>query len=181
MEMRGEVVHRLYWDFEKEERWLNEMAAKGWQLGRYSLGTYHFEPGEAGHWIYRIELLSSAPRSPAGREYLAFLRDTGVETVSTYLNWAYLRRLAASGSFDLFSDLESRITHYRRILRLFTAVLAALVAAATACVVSAGNSGGLVLVVPLVLVATVGAGIAVQTVRLARRVRSLTVQRQVYE
>lgn len=179
--MSGRVVRRFYWDFEKEDRWLNEMAAQGWQLVRYSLGTYHFERGEAGRWVYRIELLATAPRSTAGREYLAFLSGTGIEAVSTYLNWAYLRRLAAAGPFELFSDLESRITHYRRVLGLFTVVLAALVAAAGGCIVVAGDSGGLVLVVPLVLVATAGAGMAVQTARLARRVRSLTAQRQVYE
>ena len=24
--MSGKVVHRFYWDYEKEERWLNEMV-----------------------------------------------------------------------------------------------------------------------------------------------------------
>lgn len=177
--MRGKVVRRLYWDFEKEERWLNEIAAKGLYLVRYSVGTYHFESGEPGKWIYRIELLPSGRGRAASREYLSFLHDTGVETVSTYMRWVYLRRLVARGPFELFTDLESRIAHYRRVLRLFGVLLAALVAVAAGLIVSAG--GGAVLAVPLVLDGAALAVLAVQTVRLERRVKSLTVQRQLYE
>jgi len=179
--MKDTVVHRLYWDFEKEERWLNGMAASGRHLVRYTLGSYHFEVGEPGAWIYRIELLPSSPGSAKGREYLTFLRDTGIEIVGTHLSWAYLRRPAAGGPFELFSDLDSRIAHYRRVLALFGGLLAALVAAACGLIVTAGDSGGFVLVIPLVLVVAAGAVLAVQAVRLARRVRSLTARRQVYE
>jgi hypothetical protein len=69
--MTSKVVHRLYWDFEKEERWLNEMAAKGEDLVRYRLGSYHFERGEPSEWVYRIELIPSRPGSEAGRDYLS--------------------------------------------------------------------------------------------------------------
>ena len=98
---------------------------------RYRLGSYHFEEGEPGAWVYRIELLPKPSRQRGeGREYLSFLRGTGVEVVSTHLRWVYLRRPAALGPFELFSDLESRIGHYRRVLTLFTVIIAALVPAA---------------------------------------------------
>ena len=145
--MRGKVVHRLYWDFEKEESWLNEMAARGLNLVRYSLGSYHFEQDEPGKWIYRIELLPSRPRSEPGRKYLSFLRGTAVEIVSTHLRWVYLRRPAALGPFELFSDLESRIGHYRRVLTLFTVILAALVAVSVNNILSAAGSVGLIFLV----------------------------------
>jgi hypothetical protein len=179
--MTSKVVHRLYWDFEKEERWLNEMAAKGEDLVRYRLGSYHFERGEPGEWVYRIELIPSRPGSEAGRDYLSFLRGTGVEVVSTHLRWAYLRRSAALGPFELFSDLESRIGHYRRVIALFTIIIAALVPAAVSNILSLRGSGGLIFLVPLAAVAAAWAVLAVQDVRLARRVRSLKAERQVYE
>lgn len=179
--MTNKVVHRLYWDFEKEERWLNEMAARGEDLVRYRPGSYHFEEGEPGAWVYRIQLLPNGPGSEAGRDYLAFLRGTGVEVVSTHLRWAYLRRPAALGPFELFSDLESRIGHYRGVLTLFTIIIAALVPAAVSDILSLRGSGGLVFLVPLAIVAAAWAVLAVQDVRLARRVSSLKAQRQVYE
>jgi hypothetical protein len=181
MEMSGRVVHKLYWDFEREERWLNEMASEGWQLERYRLGRYQFGPGEPGAWIYRIELLPAALRSGASREYLSLLQDAGVEIVSSHVRWVYLRRRAALGPFELFTDLESRIAHYQRVLGLFGVILAALAAAAGSLVVSSRHSGGLALDLPLIIVAAAMVVLAVQTVRLSRRVRSLRAQRQIYE
>ncbi len=36
------VVRKLFWDFEKEEQWLNEMSAKGMALTHYSWCKYVF-------------------------------------------------------------------------------------------------------------------------------------------
>ncbi|MBQ3859711.1 MAG: DUF2812 domain-containing protein, partial [Clostridia bacterium] len=40
------------WDFDKEEAWLNEMAAKGLALVSVGLGRYEFEETEPGE--YRV-------------------------------------------------------------------------------------------------------------------------------
>jgi len=179
--MSVKTVYRLYWDFEREERWLNAQAARGWELVRYRLGAYSFESGEPGAFVYRIELLPGSRKSAASREYLSLLADSGVETVSTYLRWVYLRRPAEMGAFELFTDLESRIGHYRRVLAFFGVILAALVAGAAGLIVTSGSSGGLALDLPLVIVAVAMVLIAVPTVRLSRRVRSLRSQRQIFE
>lgn len=36
------TIHRVFWewDFEKEERWLNEMAMNGWALEKAYFATY---------------------------------------------------------------------------------------------------------------------------------------------
>ena len=34
------------WDYEKEEKWLNDMSHQGWQLQRYTPFVYRFEQGE---------------------------------------------------------------------------------------------------------------------------------------
>jgi hypothetical protein len=177
----GRVIHRLYVDFEKEERWLNEMAATGLDLVRYSWGTYHFEEGAPGEWIYRIELLPKDPRKPASKDYLDFMAAAGVQTVTTYMSWVYFRRPAAEGPFQLFSDLDSRISHYRRVLTLFGCLLVALVP--TAVFVLASADQGLVpFVFPLAIVElALGAVLALQTVKLTRRVSSLKAQKQLYE
>jgi hypothetical protein len=76
------TIHKLYWDFEKEERWLNEMAAKGLDLVGYSWGTYRFEHGTPGEWTYRIELLPETPAKSASLEYLSFTPLTVVNVVN---------------------------------------------------------------------------------------------------
>ena len=51
----------------------------------------------------------------------------------------------------LFSDLESRIGHYRRVLKLMTTALATLVGCAGALFVVSGESGGLAFQIPMVI------------------------------
>jgi hypothetical protein len=179
--MSGKVVYKLHTDYEKEEQWINEMGGRGWQLVRYRLGGYRFEQGEPGEWIYRVELLPDDPQSAASREYLSLLLATGAEVVSTHARWVYLRRLAAMGSFELFSDLESRVGHYRRVFKLLTSALATLVGCAGALYVVSGESGGLAFQIPMVILAVAMAALAVQAVRVSRRARKLEAQLLVHE
>lgn len=111
-------VTRLILDFEEEEKWLNEMSAKGFQFIGYGFPTYLFEDGRPGEYTYRIELLEHSPSNIESRQYIKFLEDTGAECVDTFYRWAYFRKKTADGPFDLYTDLDSRIKHYQRILRL---------------------------------------------------------------
>ena len=99
----------LAWDFEKEERWLNEMAEAGWALDGVGFCTYHFVSCDPGAYTVRLEMHEVDP------DYLAFMEETGAEYVGRVMQWVYFRRAAALGSFDLFSDLDSRIAHLGRI------------------------------------------------------------------
>jgi len=178
-----QTVYRLYWDFEKEERWLNEMAAKGLNLSSFFMGVYRFEQGQPGEWIYRIELLPEMPQLPAGREYRKFMEDTGVQTVAVNGRWVYFRRPAADGPFDLFSDLDSRITHYERVRWLTGSVTLALVPVTVlGAINTVANWPGISATTPLLLVpSAILAGLASLTWRFTQRVRSLKAQRQLFE
>jgi len=179
--MSGKVVYRVYMDYEKEERWLNDMASRGWHFTGRRLGGHHFEQGEPGAWVYRVELLPADPRSAASQEYLSLLLDTGAEAVGTHARWVYLRRPEAMGPFELFSDLESRIGHYRRVLKLLTTALATLVGCAGALFVVSGQAGGLAFQIPMVILAVAMVALAVQAVRVSRRARRLEAQLLVNE
>lgn len=181
--MSQRTVHRLYCDFEKEEAWLNAMAAKGLNFVRYGWGRYTFERGVPGEWIYRIQFLEEDARKPASGGYLALVADAGVETVDTYMNWAYFRRRAAGGPFELFSDLDSRMAYYKRILTFFG--LMALTQVPISVVLAANISRGSwapAWSLPLFVVQVTALIVfCVQTFRLWRRVAALERQRQVFE
>lgn len=113
------VIRKWYSHYEKEEKWLNELSAQGLVLTKYTWCKYTFEDSAPGEYIYRIELLENSVSHPKSQEYIAFLGDMGVEHVSSYSRWAYFRKKAAEGSFDLYSDRELRIVHYQRIVRLW--------------------------------------------------------------
>jgi hypothetical protein len=103
------------WQYEKEEQWLNEMSAKGLQLISVGLSRYTFQDGVPGEYNYRLELLNNPPSHEKSREYITFLEDTGAEHIASLFRWAYFRKKASYGPFDLFSDADSKIRHHRRV------------------------------------------------------------------
>ena len=71
------TVFKLFfvWDFEKEERWLNEMAQEGWVLDNTGFSFYTFVRCEPGEYIIRLEMNPSS-------DYRAFVKELGAESVS---------------------------------------------------------------------------------------------------
>ena len=104
------------WDFEKEERWLNEMALQGWVLDGVGWCTYHFRRCEPGEYTVRLEM------RPYDESYVAFMEETGAEFVGRMMAWIYFRKKAADGAFDLYSDIDSRIAHLDRIGKMLTVI-----------------------------------------------------------
>ncbi len=104
------------WDYEKEERWLNEMAQSGWALADVHWCRYVFEACEPGEWIIRLEMHRDDPA------YLSLLEEIGAVPVARWFQWIYLRRPVRLGSFDLFSDLDSRINHLNGVCRVLACI-----------------------------------------------------------
>ncbi len=133
------AVHKLFWawDFEKEEKWLNEMAAKGLLLTDVGFCRYVFQEGTPGEYQYHLEWLRHFPSHPESRAYIQFIEETGAEHVGSFKKWVYLRKKASEGAFNLFSGLDSRIAHFQRVTRLIALLsfvaLAYVVALASHC------------------------------------------------
>lgn len=179
--MNTKVVWKPYVDYEKEEAWLNRMAGEGWELRRYTWMRYEFEQGVPGRYTYRLQLMADTTRSKKGRAYLAFMRDAGVEVVSAYNSWVYFRKKTADGPFDVFSDLDSRIAHHRRIAGMFSAVFAALIPSAVVVLNSNAHEGRLWLA-PLILIeVALGASLGTVALREYRKAKDLERQRLVHE
>lgn len=107
------IRFRLYYDKDKETVWLNKMASEGWALKSFFAGFYKFEPCEKGEYIYQIDF------GTAGKEYRDFMQELGVEIVVLWGYWIILRKRAADGPFELYTDVDSEIEHYRKIRRMF--------------------------------------------------------------
>lgn len=129
-----QTVYRAFWlwQFEDEEKWLNQMSAKGLHLTDVGLFRYVFEEGTPGAYRYRLEMLDHGPGHPESRQYIAFLEETGAEHVASLKNWVYFRKRAEDGPFDLYSDLDSRLRHLGRVAAL-AAALAVCLGAALLC------------------------------------------------
>lgn len=118
------VVRKQFWawDFDKEEKWLNEMAAKGLALISVGFCRYEFEDCVPGEYKICLELLESRLTSVEETKCIEFLEETGAEHVGTYHRWQYFRKRGAGEPFKLFSDYASRIEHLTRVIR-FIAIL----------------------------------------------------------
>ena len=114
------VIKKLFeaWNFDKEEKWLNEMAAKGLCLVAVGFCRYEFEECLPGEYTIRLELLEHQPSHPESAQYIAFMEETGAEQVGSYMRWVYFRKKTSEGAFELFSDFDSRIRHLKRIISL---------------------------------------------------------------
>ncbi len=113
------IMWRVFIDYEKEEKWLNEMAAKGLAMTDYSWCRYVFEETPPGEYAYRLELLDNVAVHPESRKYIAFLEETGVEQVASYMRWVYFRKKTKDGPFNLYSDINSKLRHYQRVFQLW--------------------------------------------------------------
>ncbi len=103
------------WDFDKEEEWLNHMAQSGWTLDGVGFCTYHFIRTEPDEYTVRLQML---PWTQEVGDYQEWMEETGAERIGRIAQWVYYRQKTQDGSFDLFSDLDSRIAHLDRIARL---------------------------------------------------------------
>ena len=114
------TIHKWFWawDFDKEEKWLNEMAAKGLALVAIGLCRYTFEECLPGEYNIRLELLENVPSHAESERYIKFLEETGAEYLGSITRWVYFRKKTDCGEFNLFSDNSSRIKHLNRLLRL---------------------------------------------------------------
>ena len=115
-----QVIRKWFWawEFDKEEKWLNDMAAKGKALVSARYITYEFEDSAPGEYAVRLEMLENSPASDEGRQYVEFVESTGAEHVGRVMKWVYFRKKTADGPFELHGDNATRIKHLRGIIRL---------------------------------------------------------------
>ena len=118
------TVHKVFWlwQYEKEEEWLNEMAAEGFALCGVGFCRYDFEEAQPGEWEVCLQYLEQG--DPERERYLRFVEETGAEYVGHMLKWVYFRKKRTEDGerFTLFSDRSSRILYLTSLIRFTTIV-----------------------------------------------------------
>lgn len=108
---------KFYLDKDVETKWLNEMSAKGWAMRKFFAGVYIFDKCEPGKFAYQIDCSEKLFR--ISDEYREFMEETGIEIVQSWGWWVILRKPAADGKFELYTDVASAIEHYSKIRKMF--------------------------------------------------------------
>lgn len=81
--------YRFFGGFlKKQEKWLNEMAGKGYRLVRTGIAWYEFEECQPGEYCYAVEFIGEKSKQKS-REYASFLEDCGYRVLFKNLNLDY--------------------------------------------------------------------------------------------
>lgn len=114
------IRFKLYFDKDKETRWLNDMADQGWAMNGFFAGFYRFEPCEKGKYSYQIDFGNEF--FSVSDDYREFMSDSDIEIIQSWGFWVFLRKLSSEGEFQLYTDVDSQIEHYKKIRNMFKAV-----------------------------------------------------------
>jgi hypothetical protein len=111
---------KVFWDFEKEEQYLDEMAAQGHILKNYSsLGVYHFIDGQPQQLNYKIDYRTFSTRAEF-ENYVALFEDAGWRHVcGTKWNGSqYFLPASEQAGTDIFSDRASAAERYKSLYEM---------------------------------------------------------------
>ena len=95
-------------DFDKEEKWLNDMSMKGWGFTRTNGVIYRFEKCEPGEFIYQIDFDEKKSKDGVG-DYVTFRTSCGDRFVDRWKSKIYWRRETASGPFEAENNVAAKL------------------------------------------------------------------------
>ena len=90
------------------------MSADGYALTKFFAGVYTFEKCTPGQYIYQVDFTSGIYK--VSDDYREFMEEMDAEIITLWGFWVILRKKAADGPFELYTDTDSQIEHYKKIL-----------------------------------------------------------------
>ncbi len=106
----------MAWNDDKEEIFLEDMAAKGFELQNIGYGKYTFKEGTPKKIKYQLDFkgLTKMPE----QEYLQIYEDAGWEYIHRLGSWYYFAKEYDEKTPDIsiFNDNNSRLEKYRRLI-----------------------------------------------------------------
>ena len=102
-------------DYEREESFLNEMARAGWNLTAVGFCRYIFRRGNAGEYIYKLDMVERTESDEVKESYFNFLTDCGIRVVGEFKDWIYLQKRASDGPFDVKNDTYAKLRQVNKV------------------------------------------------------------------
>ena len=95
-------------DFDKEEQYLNDMAAKGWAFWHTNGVIYRFKRCRPGEFIYQIDFDEKGKKGEVD-DYVVFRSSCGDQFVHQWKNKIYWKRETASGPFEEEENVAAKL------------------------------------------------------------------------
>ena len=105
---KSKITVNWFVDFDKEEKYLNDMASSGWAFWHTNGIVYRFRKCEPGEFLYQIDF--DEERSKEGiDDYVVFRSQCGDRFVHQWKQKLYWKREAASGPFEAQNNVAARL------------------------------------------------------------------------
>lgn len=108
---------RIYFDKDAAARWLNQMADHGWNMTGFFAGLFFFQKCQKGAWQYQVDLRSGFGKKTS--DYRLFMEEAGIDVIQNWGFWTFLRKPASEKPFELYTDIDSSLAHYKKIRTMF--------------------------------------------------------------
>ncbi len=102
------------WQEEKEMKWLRQMSQKGWHLKNACIFLYTFEKGEPTDIVYYGDF--KYLKKTDVEEYIGMYSDAGWKFICSQGSWFYFSSPADNKYKEVYTDNQSRLIKYRRLL-----------------------------------------------------------------
>ncbi|NOU91791.1 DUF2812 domain-containing protein [Paenibacillus sp. LMG 31456] len=113
---------KFFTNFDKEEKWLNEMAKQGYQFKKKSIG-YEFQPSKPENAAIKIDYRTFKKKADF-EDYCALFEDSGWKhiTGTKSSGYQYFQKADENGSEDIFSDVDSKAVRYKRLSEMWSSL-----------------------------------------------------------
>lgn len=110
------IVKAIFaWEDEKEEKWLEQLAADGWKLISVAPYVYKFQRSEPEKVFFRLDYKNTLDKDY--QEYLTLFKDSGWELFATYANWQYFKIKPENNEVpEIYNSGKAKAQKYRRLL-----------------------------------------------------------------
>ncbi|KUG05325.1 hypothetical protein ASZ90_017210 [hydrocarbon metagenome] len=114
------IRFKVFIDFEKEEKWLNEMGLQGYELVSCKNAFYRFRAIQPGNDIIKIDYRTFRKREDFV-DYCTIFQDSGWKHVagSFYSGTQYFKKTGDRATDDIFSDTISKAGRYNRLSNMW--------------------------------------------------------------
>lgn len=113
---------RFYINFEKEEKWLNEMSKQGWELNRKHI-KYEFYKTSPNNTIIKIDFRSFKSNDDF-QNYITLFKDSGWEHIigTKTSGKQYFKKIDERAGNDIFSDISSKAERYKKLSNMWLSI-----------------------------------------------------------
>jgi hypothetical protein len=119
--MEGLLMRKFKYfvDYDKEEKWLREMANQGYQLENTAFG-YKFRLAEPEDAIIKIDYRTFKKQEDF-IDYCTLFEDSGWKHIVGKKNSGaqYFKKMVGNSDDDIFSDNLSKASKYKRLSKMF--------------------------------------------------------------